>query len=123
MPRDPYLVDADKDSMHLFGSPSFGSSPERRVILGRDSGLCSAESHVGVLISGTTPGTPADAAGLREGDLLVQFGPRKLENLMDLSEALAAGKPGDRVTIKIIRGNADDFVRRDPGRKERTESG
>jgi len=104
MPRDPYLVDADKDSMHLFGSPNFGPSPERRVILGVIPDYSSTESRVGVLISGTTPGTPADAAGLREGDLLVQFGPRKLENLMDLSEALAESKPGDRVTIKIIRG-------------------
>jgi len=90
--------------MHLFGSPNFGPSPERRVILGVIPDYSSTESRVGVLISGTTPGTPADAAGLREGDLLVQFGPRKLENLMDLSEALAESKPGDRVTIKIIRG-------------------
>jgi hypothetical protein len=105
MPRDPYLVDADKDSMHLFGSPNFGSSPERSVILGIIPDYASTESHVGVLISGTTPGTPADTAGLREGDLLVQFGPRKLENLMDLTQALAESKPGDRVTIKIIRGN------------------
>jgi Zn-dependent M28 family amino/carboxypeptidase len=105
MPHDPYLVDADKDSMHLFGSPNFSSSPERNVILGIIPDYASAESHVGVLISGTTPGTPADSAGLREGDLLVQFGKRKLENLMDLTEALAESKPGDRVTIKIIRGN------------------
>ncbi len=105
MPHDPYLVDADKDSMHLFGSPNFGSSPARSVILGIIPDYASTESHVGVLISGTTPGTPADSAGLREGDLLVQFGQRKLENLMDLTQALAESKPGDRVTIKIIRGN------------------
>jgi S1-C subfamily serine protease len=105
MPHDPYIVDADKDSMHLFGSPNFGSSPERSVILGIIPDYASTESHVGVLISGTTPGTPADSAGLREGDLLVQFGPKKLENLMDLTQALAESKPGDRVTIKIIRGN------------------
>jgi hypothetical protein len=104
MPHDPYLVDADKDSMHLFGSPDFGPTPQRRVILGVIPDYASQESRVGVLISGTTPGTPADSAGLREGDLLVQFGPRKLENLMDLSEALAESKPGDRVTVKLIRG-------------------
>jgi hypothetical protein len=104
MPHDPYLVDADKDSMHLFGSPDFGRTPQRRVILGVIPDYASQESRVGVLISGTTPGTPADSAGLREGDLLVQFGPRKLENLMDLSEALAESKPGDRVTVKLIRG-------------------
>jgi S1-C subfamily serine protease len=105
MPHDPYIVEADKDSMHLFGSPNFGPSPARSVILGIIPDYASTESHVGVLISGTTPGTPADSAGLREGDLLVQFGQRKLENLMDLTQALAESKPGDRVSIKIIRGN------------------
>jgi hypothetical protein len=104
MPRQPYLVEADKDSMHLFGSPNFGSGPVRRVILGVIPDYASQESRVGVLISGTTPGTPADAAGLREGDLLVQFGTQKLENLMDLTQALAGCKPGDRITIKLIRG-------------------
>jgi Peptidase family M28/PDZ domain/PA domain len=105
MPQDPYLVDADKDSMHLFGSPIFGPVAGKRVILGVIPDYSSQESHVGVLISGTTPGTPAAAAGMLEGDLLVQFGDQKLENLMDLSEVLARSKPGDKVTVKIIRGN------------------
>ncbi len=105
MPHEPYLVDADKDSMHLFGSPNFAPGVERRVILGVIPDYGSADSRVGVLISGTTPGTPAAAAGMLGGDLLVQFGNQKLENLMDLSEALARSKPGDKVTVKIIRGN------------------
>jgi hypothetical protein len=105
MPRDPYIVDADKDSMHLFGVNMYGNVPTRRVILGVIPDYAAADSRVGVLISGTTPGTPAEAAGLREGDLLVQFGPTKLENLMDLTEALAHSKPGDRISLKILRGN------------------
>ncbi len=105
MPRDPYLVDADRDSMHLFGSPNFGAGEQRRVILGVIPDYGSQESRVGVLISGTTPGTPADAAGLRGGDLLVQFGNQKLENLMDLTQALASRKPGDKVIVKLIRGS------------------
>jgi Zn-dependent M28 family amino/carboxypeptidase len=104
MPHEPYLAEADKDSMHLFGSPNFGSGNERRAILGVIPETGSQESRVGVLISGTTPGTPADVAGLREGDLLVQLGKQKLENLMDLTEALASSKPGDKVTVKVIRG-------------------
>lgn len=105
MPHDPYLVDADKDSMHLFGAPYFGPGEERRVILGVNPDYDSVDSRVGVLISGITPGTPADAAGLRAGDLLVQFGNQKLENLMDLTEALAGSKPGDKVIVKLIRGS------------------
>ncbi|MGD0541117.1 MAG: M28 family peptidase [Tepidisphaeraceae bacterium] len=105
MPHEPYLVDADKDSMHLFGSPNFAPGTGRPVILGVRPDYGSADSRVGVLISGTTPGTPAAAAGMLGGDLLVQFGDQKLENLMDLSQALGRSKPGDKVTVKIIRGS------------------
>jgi hypothetical protein len=107
MPRNPYEVEADKDSMHLFGSPDFGIGPahERRVMLGVVPDYGSADSRAGVLISGTTPGSPAEAVGLRGGDLLVQFGDQKLGNLMDLSQALGSAKPGERVTVKAIRGS------------------
>ncbi len=105
MPHDAYVLEADKDSMHLFGSPDFNPGGGKRVILGVIPDYGSQDSRVGVLISGTTPGTPAAAAGMIGGDLLVQFGNQKLENLMDLSEALAKGKPGEKVTVKIIRGN------------------
>jgi hypothetical protein len=104
MPHDPYIVQADKDSMHLFGAPMFGEGPIRRVVLGVLPDYAAADSKVGVLIAGTTPGTPAEAAGLREGDLLIQFNKTKLENLMDLTEALARSKPGDRISLKILRG-------------------
>jgi S1-C subfamily serine protease len=57
----------------------------------------------GVKISGTVPGSPAAAAGLKDGDVLVQFGDRKLETLYDLTEALANGKPGDKVTLGVMR--------------------
>jgi S1-C subfamily serine protease len=105
MPHDPYIVEADKDSMHLFGSPNFDSTPQNSAILGVISEISSADSRVGVLISGVRPGTPAYAIGLRQGDLLVQFGSEKLENTTDLVEALTHSKPGDHVTIKIIRGS------------------
>jgi hypothetical protein len=104
MPRDPYVVEADKDSMHLFGMPMMGGGPARRVILGVIPDYSSADSRVGVLISGTTPGTPAEAAGLQEGDLLVQFNQEQLQNLMDLTQDLARSKPGDKIVLKLIRG-------------------
>lgn len=78
---------------------------QRPVILGVIPDESSWDSRVGVLISGTTPGTPADAAGLRGGDLLIQFGNQKLKNLTDLTQALASSKPGDKVVVKLIRGN------------------
>ena len=74
------------------------------MILGVIPDESSWDSRVGVLISGTTP-APADAAGLRGGDLLIQFGNQKLKNLTDLTQVLASSKPGDKVVVKLIRGN------------------
>jgi S1-C subfamily serine protease len=97
---------ASGDSTHQFESPGFGIAAKPQVMLGIIPDYGSVDSRVGVLISGTRPGSPAAVAGLHGGDLLVQFGSRKLENLMDLSEALARSKPGDKIVLKLIRDKA-----------------
>ena len=38
----------------------------------------------GVLLSGVIPGSPAEKAGLKEGDLLVEFGGAPIEDLRGL---------------------------------------
>jgi hypothetical protein len=104
MPKEPYLVEADKDSFSLFGAMSAMGGPVRHVMLGVIPDYGSENSRVGVLISGTTPGTPAADAGLQNGDLIVQFGSHPLQNLMDLSQVLEESKPGDKVTLIVLRG-------------------
>jgi hypothetical protein len=105
MPKDEYIAAADKDSMTLFGSGVPGEGEGRKVILGIIPDFGSSESRVGVLIAGTTPGTPASAVGLQSGDLLVQFGDQKLTNLVDLNDALIHSKVGDKISIKALRGD------------------
>lgn len=58
----------------------------------------------GVLLAGVAPGSPAAAAGLREGDVIVQLAQRKIANIEDLTDALASHKPADQVTITVQRG-------------------
>jgi hypothetical protein len=58
---------------------------------------------VGVLISGAMPGTPAEKAGLKEGDILVQLGEHKLASLEDLADALAEATPGEKTTLVYTR--------------------
>jgi S1-C subfamily serine protease len=80
--------------MHGVGSGvTFGVVPD----------YTSAEGSGGVRISGTTPGTPASGAGLTEGDVIVQFAGKSIDNLYDLSNALAEKKPGQRVKVKFMR--------------------
>ncbi len=57
----------------------------------------------GVKISGAREGSPADAAGLQGGDVIVSFDGRACKSLRDLSYFLKDKKPGDRVTMVVLR--------------------
>ena len=58
----------------------------------------------GVKLSGVRAGSPADKAGLKGGDVLVEFGGQKIANIYDYTYALDACKIGQPVTIAILRG-------------------
>jgi hypothetical protein len=60
----------------------------------------------GVLLSGTKPGSPAEAAGLAAGDVLLRVGATPLASLKDLAVALRAHRPGDEVELEWERGGA-----------------
>jgi hypothetical protein len=57
----------------------------------------------GVKFSDVKPGSPAAKAGLKAGDVLVQFGDRPIKNLYDFTDALRRGKVGDVVEVKVLR--------------------
>jgi putative serine protease PepD len=54
-----------------------------------------------------TPNSPAAKAGLRAGDLLVEFDGKKIDNLYDFTYALRAKKPGDTVMVVVKRNGQD----------------
>jgi hypothetical protein len=58
----------------------------------------------GIKFAGVTPGSPADKAGLKGGDILVEFEGKPIGNLYDFTYALRAKKPGDMVKVKVLRG-------------------
>jgi len=60
----------------------------------------------GMRISGVREGSPAQKAGLKEGDVLVQMGETRIKNVYDYTYALANFKPGDKATVIVLRANA-----------------
>ena len=58
----------------------------------------------GLRLSGVTPGSPADQAGLVAGDVIVEFDGKAITDLYTYSDALYARKPGDTVKIVFLRG-------------------
>lgn len=58
----------------------------------------------GVRLAGVSAGSPAALAGLRQGDVIIQFAETKVQNLEDLMLALGSKQPGDEVEITVLRG-------------------
>jgi hypothetical protein len=57
----------------------------------------------GVKFSDVKPGSPADKAGLKAGDILTQFGEKPIKNLYDFTDALRRSKVGDVVEVTVMR--------------------
>jgi hypothetical protein len=102
-PRMEYVSTADRNSPRIGSTDSGG----RRVTLGVVPDYTSMDSADGVRINGTTPGSPAEAAGLQEGDVITRFGDKAIDDLMDLTNALRESKPGDRIKLKVKRDGGD----------------
>jgi len=57
----------------------------------------------GALISGVEKDSPADKAGLKRGDLIIQFNGKKVEDSTALRNMVSGSAPGNKAEIKIIR--------------------
>ncbi len=63
-----------------------------------------AESVEGVKIAGVRPGSPAERAGMRTGDVILRIGRREIRNVYDYTYALQELKDGEEVEFVILRG-------------------
>ena len=60
----------------------------------------------GERVTGVTPGSPADLAGIKAGDVVVEFSGKPVTDLETYSQAMYGHKPGDVVKIVVIRDGA-----------------
>lgn len=87
----PGEADSDAPSSGGYG-PYLGSVPDMTPIKG------------GVRLTGVREDSPAERAGLREGDVIVRFGAREVADLYAFTYALREHEPGDVVEIVVLRG-------------------
>jgi S1-C subfamily serine protease len=79
----------------------------------------------GALVQSVTPGSPADKAGIRAGDIsatldgqdiqlggdiITEVDGKAIDSNEDLTEAIAGRKQGDKVKVKIVRGDKEKTV-------------
>ena len=57
----------------------------------------------GVLLEAVLPGSPAEKAGVRGGDILIKLGDSRITALEDFESALRKHKPGDKVKVNVLR--------------------
>jgi serine protease Do len=65
----------------------------------------------GALIATVEPGSPADKAGLRPGDVVLAFNGQEIDDPNKLPRLVAATKPGTSATLRIWRGGKAEDVK------------
>lgn len=66
-----------------------------------------SETKNGVLISGTSKGSPAESAGLQAGDVIQELGGMKIQSLQDYVYCLQALKANQKIKMRILRAGAE----------------
>lgn len=61
----------------------------------------------GFKITGTSPGSPAENAGMQDGDILLRFGTTEISSIYDYMTALSRHKPQEEVPVVIRRGEEE----------------
>ncbi|MBI3278443.1 MAG: M28 family peptidase [Acidobacteria bacterium] len=93
-PKMAHATPAGQHSGAVKGyGPYFGSIPDF------------AEPPRGVRFADVREGSPAAQAGLKAGDILVEFDGKKIDNLYDFTYALRSKQPGEEVLVEVLRDN------------------
>ena len=64
----------------------------------------------GALVQDVTPGSPADRAGLRPGDVIVSIDGRAVRSSDDIGAVVDRKQPGDTVTVEVVRAGKREEV-------------
>lgn len=57
----------------------------------------------GALVNGVAPGSPAAAAGVKPGDVIVKLGDKAIGRSAELNDLAAALSPGEKASLRLIR--------------------
>lgn len=63
------------------------------------------EKTEGVLIAEVSEGSPAEKAGLKQGDIILRLNGKKVDDLGELRNKIALTAPGTKVKLEVLREN------------------
>jgi photosystem II stability/assembly factor-like uncharacterized protein len=70
-------------------------------------GITAEEQDQGIVLTQVTEGGPADRAGLQPGDVIQEFGGKKIETYDEFIAEIRARRPNDKVKVKVQRGDQE----------------
>jgi serine protease Do len=85
---------------------------ENRAMLG----VVTEEVDGGVKVTELTEESAAKKAGIKEGDIITKIGETKIEDPDQLSETVRKHKPGDKVTITVLRDKKEQKIAAELGK-------
>jgi len=88
-----YEFEYDGDRVSLFHEDA------NRAMLG----VTPEEDDKGARVISVTPGSAAEKAGLKKGDIITRIDDEKIKEADDVSKIIRSHKPGDKVTIAFLR--------------------
>ncbi|MHB8881878.1 MAG: DegQ family serine endoprotease [Thermodesulfovibrionales bacterium] len=69
------------------------------------------KDEAGVLISDTVENSPAEKAGLRRGDIIIEYDGRRVDELYQIRNMVAGSAPGEEHALKVLREGKPLVVR------------
>ena len=75
----------------------------------------------GVIVNQVIPDSPADKAGLKQGDIILSIDGAKLTGSDQLAELVTGHKPGDQVKVEILRNGEQKEITANIGERKGEE--
>jgi len=116
--RSLAMAEAAPDYIAMEKPAATASRRNLRAYLGTIPEYGDTDVRGGVRLNGVAGGGPADTAGLRGGDLIVELAGRPIENIYDYTYGLNAVKVGEPVTVVVERAGARLELTVTPGSRE-----
>ena len=82
----------------------------------------SLKDDSGVLVAEVLDGTPAQAAGLENGDVILRLGGERVRDPNDLSRRVASLAPGEKVRLRVLRDSKERNLTVTLGRRDEGEA-
>jgi serine protease Do len=103
---DAYSYNFNNNNISLF------SEDNNRAMLG----VVTEENDKGAEIQSVNKESAAEKAGLKEGDIIIRIGDKKIEGTEDVTNAIHERKPGDKVNITFLRGDKEEHATAELGK-------